>query len=66
MEDMIERTEVVAYLRHLAGYAEKGMSQGFRERHDDLDRPAMALLAAGLLAAADQIESRKIDTKRWA
>jgi len=65
MEKMIERAEVVAYLRKLAGHAERGMSEGFRGRHPDMDERAHMLLAAGLMAAAKQIAEGKIDEKRW-
>jgi hypothetical protein len=65
MKDMIERAEVVAYLRKLAGHAERGMSEGFRKRHPDMRSQAHMLLAAGLYAAANQIEEGKIDQKRW-
>ena len=65
MKEMIERAEVVAYLRKLAGHAERGMSEGFRQRHPDMKDAAHMLLAAGLYAAAMQIEKGKIDEKRW-
>lgn len=65
MKEMIERAEVVAYLRRLAGHAARGMSEGFRERQPQINDHAATLLAAGLYAAANQIEEGKIDQKRW-
>jgi hypothetical protein len=65
MKDMIERAEVVAYLRALGVHARKGMSDGFRARKPEFDDQATKLLAAGLLAAADQIEDGRIDKQRW-
>lgn len=65
MKEFIERAEVVAYLRELADHCAKGMSAGFRKRQPFIDDTAVTMLAAGLMAAANQIEKGKIDTKRW-
>lgn len=65
MKELIERAEVVAYLRKLAGFAETGMSDGFRKRQPQINDHATMLLAAGLMAAAKQIEEGRMDSQRW-
>lgn len=59
--EMIERAQVVGYLRFLARHTMTDTPPDFLARHPELGAGATRLLASGLSSAARQVEDGTID-----